>query len=120
MFTGIIEELGTLDRLEPRSAGGRITVRCRKVLEDSELGSSISVNGVCLTAAELRADSFSADVAPETLRRSNLGTLRMGSPVNLERPSRRMDGSAGISCKGTWMQQGSSLRWRTLATAIGG
>ena len=86
MFTGIIEELGTLDRLEPRSAGGRITVRCRKVLEDSELGSSIAVNGVCLTAAELRADSFSADVAPETLRRSNLGTLRIGSPVNLERP----------------------------------
>jgi riboflavin synthase len=86
MFTGIIEELGAIEGLAPRSAGARITVRCKKVLEDSELGSSIAVNGVCLTAAELRADAFSADVAPETLRRSNLGALQAGSVVNLERP----------------------------------
>jgi riboflavin synthase len=86
MFTGIIEELGTLDGLEPRTAGARVTIRCKKVLEDAELGSSIAVNGVCLTAAELRPDSFAADVAPETLRRSNFGELRIGSPVNLERP----------------------------------
>jgi riboflavin synthase len=86
MFTGIIEELGTLDGLEPRTAGARVTVRCKKVLKDSELGSSIAVNGVCLTVADLRPDSFAADVAPETLRRSTLGGLRIGSPVNLERP----------------------------------
>jgi len=86
MFTGIIEELGTVARLEPRGAGARITVRCAKVLGDSEPGSSICVSGVCLTAAELRRDAFAADVAPETLRRSNLGELRPGSVVNLERP----------------------------------
>jgi len=86
MFTGIIEELGTVAALEPRGAGAHITVRCAKVIEDAEPGSSICVNGVCLTAAEVRRDSFAADVAPETLGRSNLGALRPGSAVNLERP----------------------------------
>ena len=86
MFTGIVEELGTVDSLEERSVGARVSIRCRKVLEDAELGCSIAVNGVCLTASELRKDSFSADVAPETLRRSNLGELAAGRIVNLERP----------------------------------
>jgi riboflavin synthase len=86
VFTGIIEELGTVEALAPRGAGARITVRCKAVLEDAGLGSSISVNGVCLTAAELRADAFSADVAPETMSRSNLEALKAGSVVNLERP----------------------------------
>lgn len=81
MFTGIIEELGAVE-----SAGARLTVRCAKVMEDMTEGASIAVNGVCLTALDLRADSFSADLAPETLRRSNLGDLRAGSRVNLERP----------------------------------
>ncbi len=86
MFTGIIEELGVMQSLDPRAAGARITIRCKTVLEDAEPGSSIAVNGVCLTAAELRPDAFSADVAPETLGRSNLGALKPGSAVNLERP----------------------------------
>lgn len=81
MFTGIIEELGTVE-----TAGARLTVRCSKVMEDMTEGASIAVNGVCLTATALRPDSFSADLAPETLRRSNLGDLRAGSRVNLERP----------------------------------
>lgn len=86
MFTGIIEELGTVEAMEPRVAGTRLRIRCRTVLEDSTEGSSICVNGVCLTAVDLRAGSFSADVAPETLRASNLGELRAGALVNLERP----------------------------------
>ncbi len=86
MFTGIIEELGTIETLEARSAGVRLRVRCRNVLEDAGIGASISVNGVCLTAAELRSDAFAADVSPESLKRSNLGELRPGSLVNLERP----------------------------------
>ena len=86
MFTGIIEELGTVEAIEPRAAGSRLRIRCRTVLEDSMEGSSICVNGVCLTAVDLRGGSFSADVAPETLRASNLGELRAGSLVNLERP----------------------------------
>ena len=81
MFTGIIEELGTVEAAAPR-----LRVRCSTVLQDASEGASIAVNGVCLTAVDLRPDSFAADVAPETLRRSNLGALRPGSRVNLERP----------------------------------
>ncbi|MEX2263488.1 MAG: riboflavin synthase [Bryobacteraceae bacterium] len=95
MFTGIIEELGTVRGLEARAAGARLTIACAGVLEDLAEGASIAVNGACLTAIELRPDSFSADLAPETLRRTNLGDLRAGSRVNLERPLRaggRLDG----------------------------
>jgi len=86
MFTGIIEELGAVEALEPRQAGARLKVRCAKVTEDLAEGSSIAVNGVCLTALEPRPVGFAADLAPETLRRSNLGDLRAGGRVNLERP----------------------------------
>ena len=86
MFTGIIEELGTVAALEPRTAGARLTVQCRVVLEDAQEGASIAVNGVCLTAIALTDDSFSADLAPETLAVTNLGDLVSGSRVNLERP----------------------------------
>ena len=86
MFTGIIEELGTVTALQGRAAAARLTIRCATVREDLEEGGSIAVNGVCLTAADIAADSFSADLAPETLHRSNLGQLRPGSRVNLERP----------------------------------
>ena len=81
MFTGIIEELG-----EVESVGARLKVRCSAVMTDMTVGASIAVNGVCLTAVEPRPNSFSADLAPETLRLSNLGDLRAGSRVNLERP----------------------------------
>jgi riboflavin synthase len=86
MFTGIIEELGTVASMTTRPTGARITVRCKTVLSDASEGVSIAVNGVCLTALDIRPDSFSADVAPETLRRTNLGALAAGSRVNLERP----------------------------------
>ena len=86
MFTGIIEELGAVAVLDPRLAGARLVIQCRAVLEDAHEGSSIAVNGACLTALDLTPDSFSADLAPETLARTNLGGLRSGSRVNLERP----------------------------------
>ncbi|PWU10101.1 MAG: riboflavin synthase [Terriglobia bacterium] len=86
MFTGIIEELGTVASVDARAAGSRLRVACHTVMEDMREGASIAVNGVCLTAVDLRSDSFAADLAPETLRRSNLGVLRPGSRVNLERP----------------------------------
>ena len=86
MFTGIVEELGTVAALEARPAGARLRIRCGTVVTDAKEGSSIAVNGVCLTALEVRADGFSADLAPETLSRTNLGALREGSLVNLERP----------------------------------
>jgi riboflavin synthase len=81
VFTGIIEEVGVIQK-----AGVRLTVSCERVLADATEGCSISVNGVCLTALDLQPDSFSADLAPETLQRSNLGALVVGSRVNLERP----------------------------------
>lgn len=86
MFTGIIEEMGTVESLVSGAAGARLKIRCRTVLEDSPEGASIAVNGVCLTAVDLRPDSFSADLAPETLSRTNLGKLSAGSRINLERP----------------------------------
>jgi riboflavin synthase len=81
MFTGIVEELGTVV-----SAGTRLEVRCAMVLSDLSIGASIAVNGVCLTAVAVTAQSFMADLAPETLSRSNLGELITSSRVNLERP----------------------------------
>jgi riboflavin synthase len=86
MFTGIIEEVGRVVSLKAHAAGARLVVRAAVVLEDTKPGGSIAVNGVCLTAVSLTPDSFSADLAPETLRRSNLGDLTAGSLVNLERP----------------------------------
>jgi len=82
VFTGIIEEVGFVERCED----GHIMVRCATVMSDMTLGASIAVNGVCLTAVDLRHDGFSADLAQETLDRTNLGDLHPGDRVNLERP----------------------------------
>jgi len=86
VFTGIVEELGTVTAMERHSAGARVVVRCQTVLEDAREGASIAVNGACLTAVDLTRESFSAELAPETLARTNLGDLHAGSRVNLERP----------------------------------
>jgi riboflavin synthase len=100
MFTGIIEELGIVERIERLGDGARLKIQCRKSLEDSKEGSSIAVNGVCLTAVDLEASSFVADLAPETMRRSNLGDLRSGSGVNLERPLSISDRLSGHIVQG--------------------
>lgn len=81
MFTGIVEEVGKV-----RQAGRRLAINCHNVLEDMTIGASIAVNGVCLTAVDIRPDGFFADLAQETLDRSSLGDLKTGDPVNLERP----------------------------------
>ena len=100
MFTGIIEELGAVESLAKQTAGARLRVRCALVLEDLNPGSSIAVNGVCLTALEIGRDAFSADLAPETLRRSNLGDLGPGGRVNLERPLAPTDRLSGHIVQG--------------------
>ena len=82
MFTGIVEEKGTV-----REAGAnRLAVGCRTVVVDAEIGSSIAVNGVCLTVVARGADDLAFDLSQETLDRSSLGRLTPGDPVNLERP----------------------------------
>lgn len=85
MFTGIIEEIGTVRRIEHGAKGARLTIQAKTVLEDTRIGDSIATNGVCLTVVSMTGDSFSADVMAESLRRSSLGSLQGGSPVNLER-----------------------------------
>lgn len=85
MFTGIIEETGSVARVLQGGTSGEIRINASYVLEGTKLGDSIAVNGVCLTVTGLYDDGFTADVMPETLRRSNLGMLRSGDRVNLER-----------------------------------
>ncbi|MCD8066203.1 MAG: riboflavin synthase [Oscillospiraceae bacterium] len=85
MFTGIVEEVGTVKSVTLGSIIGQINLKAAKVLEGTNIGDSIAVNGVCLTVTALSPDGFTADVMPETLRRSNLGSLRAGDKVDLER-----------------------------------
>ena len=85
MFTGIIEEIGYVRHVISGSVSGEIRIGAAKVLEGTKIGDSIAVNGVCLTVTRLLGDGFTADVMPETLRRTNLGKLSGGAPVNLER-----------------------------------
>ena len=86
MFTGIVEELGKVTRVEDLGDSARLTITGPVVTSDARHGDSIAVNGVCLTVVEVTADGqFSADVMAETLNRSSLGALAVGSPVNLER-----------------------------------
>ncbi len=84
MFTGIVEEIGTVERIDP-SGRAPLVVRCATALEGTRLGDSIAVNGVCLTVAARDDRGFTANVQPVTRRQSNLGALRGGDPVNLER-----------------------------------
>ncbi|HKR02550.1 MAG TPA: riboflavin synthase [Pyrinomonadaceae bacterium] len=95
MFTGIIEELGRVQSVEKRGEGVRLVIEARAVMEGTREGDSIAVNGVCLTAIDVRGDSFAADGSAETLQRSTLGRLRPASVVNLERavtPATRLGG----------------------------
>jgi len=91
MFTGIVEELGTVASRQD----GRLRINARTVLEGSDLGASIAVNGCCLTVVELGADWWAADAQIETLDRTTLGALAPGDPVNLERPLRLGDRLGG-------------------------
>ncbi|MBA4184869.1 MAG: riboflavin synthase [Acidobacteria bacterium] len=85
MFTGIIEELGEISNLEKSAGGARIKISAKVVTENTAEGDSIAINGVCLTALDIKADGFSADVSGETLNRTTLGKLNVGAKVNLER-----------------------------------
>lgn len=85
MFTGLIEEVGTVQHVVSGTEWGNIAIRCTDVLSGTKIGDSIAVNGVCLTVTSLQKDGFTADVMAETLRRSNLGKLHQGASVNLER-----------------------------------
>lgn len=103
MFTGIVEEIGTVEALEFEGDSARLTIRGPLVTSDAGHGDSISVNGVCLTVTDDDAaatGAFRADVMGESLRRSSLGALREGSPVNLERAMRADDRFGGHIVQG--------------------
>ncbi|MBU4553744.1 MAG: riboflavin synthase [Firmicutes bacterium] len=100
MFTGIVEELGTLERVERGSVSAHLNIRAREILKDVRLGDSISVNGVCLTVTEYGNDRFTADVMGETLAKTNLSDLRVGDRVNLERALKMGDRIGGHMVSG--------------------
>ena len=100
MFTGIVEELGRIVRVPSPGRAGQLEIAATRVLAGTNVGDSIAVNGVCLTATTVSAAGFTADVMPQTLAHSNLGALRAGSPVNLER-AMAADGRFGGHIDGT-------------------
>lgn len=113
MFTGIIEETGRILASEKRGDGAKMKIGAKIVAADTVEGDSIAINGVCLTVINIGLDSFSADVSGETLRRSTLGNLKIGSIVNLERavtPSTRLGGhivQGHVDARGKFLQAAS-------------
>ncbi len=102
MFTGIVEELGTVRAITPNEGGARLEIGADVVLGDIEMGASIAVNGCCLTVVAFDTDArwWAADAVTETITRTNLGDLRAGSAVNLERPMRLGDRLGGHLVQG--------------------
>ncbi len=95
MFTGLIEDLGEVYRWQVRKGAGRLTLRTALPLKEIRVGSSLAVNGTCLTVVEKSRGRITVDVSPETLKRTNLNKIEAGDPVNLERPLRLMDRLGG-------------------------
>ncbi len=95
MFTGLVAELGTVEKLARQGESYHLTLAARKVLHNLKIGDSVAVNGVCLTVVQMDDAGFTADVMPETVRLTNIGSLHAGDRVNLERTLRLCDGLDG-------------------------
>ncbi|MFY0543925.1 riboflavin synthase [Brevibacillus sp. H7] len=95
MFTGIVEELGVLENVTGNSVASKLLIKADKVLKGVQLGDSIAVNGVCLTVTSFSSAHFTADVMPETMKKTNLGRLKRGETINLERAMRLGDRFGG-------------------------
>ena len=124
MFTGIVEELGSVVGLEPQGDAVRLRIRGPVVTSDAVHGASIAVNGVCLTVVEHGDGEFTADVMQETLDRSSLGALAAGSPVNLERPvtlEARLGGhlvQGHVDGTGTILARTPSEHWEVVRVSL--
>ena len=124
MFTGIVEELGSVVAVEPQGDAVRLRIRGPVVTSDAVHGASIAVNGVCLTVVEHGGDEFTADVMQETLDRSSLGALAAGSPVNLERPvtlEARLGGhlvQGHVDGTGTILARTPSEHWEVVRVSL--
>jgi riboflavin synthase len=124
MFTGIVEELGTVESIEDQGDALRLTIRARTVLEDAGLGDSISVNGCCLTVATRTGDTWTADVMQETLDKTGLGAVAPGDRVNLERAvtvDKRLGGhivQGHVDGVGTVVARTPSEHWELVEVAL--
>jgi riboflavin synthase len=124
VFTGIVEEIGTLLVRQDQEDAARLQIRARRALEGVELGDSIAVNGVCLTVTGVDGDVWDTDVMAETLRRSSLGALSAGDPVNLERavtPQTRLGGhlvQGHVDGVGTVLTRTPSEHWEVVRVAL--
>jgi riboflavin synthase len=124
VFTGIVEELGSVVGVEPQGDAVRLRIRGPVVTSDAVHGASIAVNGVCLTVVEHGAGEFTADVMQETLDRSSLGELHAGSPVNLERPvtlEARLGGhlvQGHVDGTGTVLERTPSEHWEVVRVSL--
>jgi len=95
MFTGIVEEIGTIKEIIRGSKSVRLSISCSRIMDDMKIGDSIAVNGICLTVTDMGGSWFTADVMPETLRNTGLGKLSISGRVNLERALRLSDRLGG-------------------------
>lgn len=126
MFTGIVEELGTVAAVDTFPDAIRITIRAERVLQDTRLGDSISVNGCCLTVAEVSSDTWTADVMAETLAKTSLGSAAVGDPVNLERavtPLTRLGGhivQGHVDGVGAVLARTPSEHWEVVEISVPG
>jgi riboflavin synthase len=124
MFTGIVEELGTVETLEDQGDAVRLTLRGPHVTVDARLGDSISVNGCCLTVAQRDGETFTADVMRETLDKTSLGALVPGAPVNLERAvqaTARLGGhivQGHVDATGTVVRREPSEHWELVEISL--
>lgn len=126
MFTGIIEEIGKIRSIQKGASSAVLSVQASEIMQDIHLGDSIAVNGVCLTVTSVSPNGFTADVMHETLNRSSLGNLRIGSPVNLERAmaangrfgghivSGHIDGTGTVSD----IRRDDNAVWYTIKTSL--
>ena len=124
MFTGLVEEQGSVVRIEPLGDSVRLTLRGPLVTSDASHGDSIAVNGCCLTVTDLDGDAFTADVMKESLLRTSLGDLIVGSPVNLERAvaaGARLGGhivQGHVDGIGSLLERSSSKHWDVLRFSL--
>lgn len=124
MFTGLVQELGTVEAMEPHADALRLSIRAPRIVAEAALGDSIAINGVCLTVAELSTDTFCADVMQESLDRTALGRLAEGDPVNVEPallPTTRLGGhimQGHVDGTATLQSRTSSENWDVLRFSL--
>ena len=124
MFTGLVQELGTVEAMEPHADALRLSIRAPRIVAEAALGDSIAINGVCLTVADLSADTFCADVMQESLDRTALGRLAEGDPVNVEPallPTTRLGGhimQGHVDGTATLQSRTNSENWDVLRFSL--